>query len=112
MRFPLLLALALLTGCAREAWHAPQALPDTTYLPAGTDIGKLKAKTVIIQAGTGNVATPIDNTQAGKKADAAAIGAGSSAAATTPAGVPWWVYALLVALGVGGGLWLRSRLPI
>jgi hypothetical protein len=59
-------------------------------------------------AGTGHTA---GITQAGKKAAAVALGAGSAAAATKPAGGPWWLYGLAGLACVAGGLWLRGRLP-
>ncbi|WP_310391562.1 hypothetical protein [Hymenobacter sp.] len=108
---PLLLAGA--SGCARDQWRAPLAPPADSAaqllaLPAG---GKYKFNApvnIVVQQGTGNVATP---TATGKtKADAAAIGPGSSAASTKPAGTAWWVFGLVAAVGAAVWEWLRRQL--
>jgi hypothetical protein len=62
-----------------------------------TTVGKVKAPTAI-----GDSATATDNTKAGQRGGAAAIGKDASATATTQkSGWPWWLYVLLVG---GGGL--------
>ena len=86
---PLFVALAL-AACTRDEFAGVQGAGttagDTTRVPAGTTIGKLKARTVIIQQGRGNVATPTDNTQAGQKGGAAATAPNATASASTKQG--------------------------
>ena len=67
MRYLLLIGCGLLVmGCAQDAFVGVQGMgrADTTTMPAGTRIDKLKARTVIIQYGRGSVAAPVDNTKA------------------------------------------------
>jgi len=111
-----LLALALLTGCARSTWYAPLVLPpDSGIVPTPQPPllwggGKLKAGTLIIQTGTGNVATPTDNRQAGQKGGAAATAPAAQASATTKeGGQPWWVFALVGGLSIAGWEYVSHR---
>ncbi len=89
----------------REEWRVPMAVrTDSTALL----LPSMQAKkitftgpvTFTTQSGTGHVATSTatDNTKAGQRADAAAIGAGSTAS-SKKAGVPWWVFAGCIVLG-------------
>ena len=96
MRALFLFLLLLVGACNRSTWNGPLNLPADSAALAGVHAKKVVFKgpvTFTIQHGNGNVATPttIDNTQAGKKATAPAIGAGSTATATTHNGLPWWV---------------------
>ena len=110
MRAALLLAVLLLSSCAREAWRAPMA-PDTVALLPAVPPGKYKFTgpvTITLQHGTGNVATP---TATGKvKADAAATAPGAVATATTQkAGVPWWALVLVALAGAALLAWLQTK---
>jgi hypothetical protein len=112
MRKLLLVSCCLLVaGCTRDEFVGVEGVgqQDTTTVPAGTRIDKLKAKTVIIQYGQGSVAAPVDNTKAGQKHGTAATGTGSSAT-STQAGTPWWVFAGLVVIGIVLGFWGRGKL--
>lgn len=111
----LLTAAALqLTSCSFESWRAPMVLPpkgDTLQLagfPAGGKFKFTGPVNITQQMGNHNVASSeaTDNTKAGQRADAAAIGKGNSAT-STPAGTPWWVYGICVLVGAGLCLWLR-----
>jgi hypothetical protein len=86
---------------------------DTVKVPAGTNIWKLKAGTVIIQQGTGNVASPADNRKAGQKGGAAATAPSATASATTTkAPLPWWVFVMLSVLSIAGWEWLTAQLKV
>jgi hypothetical protein len=107
MRLLLLLFCLLSLACTRGEFAgvtgAGTTADDTVTVPAGTNIWKLKAGTVIIQQGTGNVATPTDNRKAGQKGGAAATAPKASASATTEkAALPWWVFALVGLLSIAG----------
>ena len=115
MRLLLLLCCLLMLACTRGEFAGVQGAgstaSDTTYLPAGTTIGKLKAQTVIIQQGTGNVASATDNTKAGQKGGAAATAPNATASATTEKdGLPWWVFALVGMLSIAVWEWATRRL--
>jgi hypothetical protein len=88
----LVAGLLWLTSCSGEAWRVPLVLPaqrpDTVVVPTGTSIGKLKAGTVILQAGTGNSAEVTDNRKAGQRGGAAATAPAAQATATTERGIP------------------------
>ncbi|WP_460502853.1 hypothetical protein [Hymenobacter agri] len=89
---------------------AGRAAGDTITLPAGTTIGKLKAGTVIIQQGRGNVANATDNRKAGQKGGAAATAPNATASATTKQGsLPWWVFAGVGVLSIVAWEWLIAR---
>lgn len=113
----LLLAQLLLAGCATTSRLPAAADPqlDSALTAAGIPPlragGKIKiGGNFYLQSGQGNVQA--DNTKAGQRAAAAAVGPG--AVATSPpaaAGPAWWVFGLVA---VGGALaweWLRPRLP-
>lgn len=113
-KLSILLLLVAFGSCTREAWRLPlaSARPDSAA-PAELGFGNGKYKftgpvTLTIQRGNHNVATP---TTTGKtKAEAAAIGPGSSAASTQPAGPAWWVWGLVALAGAAGWEWLRGQL--
>lgn len=114
-RYPVLLLL-LLSSCVREAWQSRGLSPRADSLAAGADLppaGSRKYKftgpvNLVVQQGNNNVATP---TAAGKtKADAAAIGPGSSAR-SEPAGPAWWVFALVAVAGALAWEGLRRHVP-
>ncbi|MDO7849837.1 hypothetical protein Q5H92_25985 [Hymenobacter sp. M29] len=114
MKRYLLFLLLALTSCARSTWHAPLVLPPDSGASPPTPLlwggGKIKATTVIFQAGTGNVATPTDNTKAGQKGGAAATAPQAQASATTkPGGLPWWVFALVAVLSTAAWEWSTAR---
>ena len=112
--FLTLLFLLLLASCTREAWQAVARSPAADSVLAADLPSARKYKftapvNIIIQRGNGNVATPTATTKV--KADAAAIGPGSSAAVSKPASAAWWWFVLaFVAGGVGWEL-TRRRLP-
>lgn len=112
---PLLLLYCLLAmGCTHGEFAgvegAGTTAADTSYVRAGAIIGKVKARTVIIQNGTGNVATPTDNTKAGQKDGEAATAPQAQASATTTlGGLPWWVFALVGMGSIVAWEWLASR---
>ena len=112
MRLLLLLYCLLMLACTRGEFAGVESVGDTTRVPAGTAIGKLKARTVIIQQGQGNVATPTDNTQAGQKGGSAATAPGAVASTTKPAGLPWWVFALVGVGSIAGWEWLTSQFKL
>ncbi|MBH8559005.1 hypothetical protein [Hymenobacter negativus] len=118
MRLLLLSCCLLALSCGRGEFAGVESVgttaDDTTRVPADTRIGKLKAKTVIIQQGTGNVATPTDNTKAGQKGGSAATGPGAVASTTTtkPAGLPWWVFALVGVLSIAAWEWLTAKFSL
>ncbi|MDO7853150.1 hypothetical protein [Hymenobacter convexus] len=106
--------LSSVMGCSRAVWRVPMVTTNDTLplMPA------LQAKKITItgpvnfitQAGTGNVATPTatDNTKAGQRATAPAIGAGSTATATEKR-TPWgWILGAGLAL-LALGFWLRGH---
>lgn len=95
--------LLLLAGCASEQPLFTRA--DSVFVAAGLPVPrKIKAGTVILQAGPNASATVANNQKAGQRGGAAATAPNATATATTKkAGVPWWVF-LLVA-GVGAGVW-------
>ncbi|GAB3680013.1 hypothetical protein GCM10027594_35890 [Hymenobacter agri] len=105
------LLLVLVAGCSRDTWHAPLALAnDSTAarlgLPPARKYKFTGPVTFTVQHGNSNVASP---TTTGKtKATAAAIGPGSSAAAT-PAATPWWVYGLVALSGAALLAWVQNR---
>lgn len=111
-----LLLAALLSSCAREAWHPPLAAsvatepPDTTWLPPGVQIAKLKAHTVIVQVGRGNQASQADNTKAGQRQGAAATAPAATATGATVVqrGLPWWLWGLF-GLGCCATGWRLAR---
>lgn len=106
---------ALLTlGCSRGQYVGlPSSKTDTLVVPAGTAIGKLKARTVILQTGTGNVASTTDNTKAGSRGGSAATAPNASASTTTKkAGVPWWVFLLVGVASIVGWEWLTHQFSL
>jgi hypothetical protein len=127
-RFLLSLVLGLvLTSCTDEAWHPPMVRPDTVRVPAGTTIAKLKAGTVILQAGTGNVATTVtkarapvatgmskaqDFTRAGQHGGGLATEPGATVDVTNRTGIPPWLIlvGLLVVVLIVFRRWLLPLL--
>lgn len=97
-----LLLLLALTACARGTWYAPLVLPpDSGSSPPAPLLwggGKIKATTVIFQAGTGNVATPADNAKA--------------VATPKPPGLPWWVFALVGVLSIAAWEWATAQFKV
>ena len=112
-----LMALLLLSSCAREVWRTPMALDTAAaVLPALPAGGKYKFTgpvTFTIATAPGAVATSTttDNRKAGQRGGAAATAPGSSASTTKQNAIPWWVYGLFVVGGLVLGFWLRSKLP-
>ena len=112
MRTALLMAVLLLSSCAREAWHAPMVVPtdSTAFLLPTAPAGKYKFKgpvNIVVQRGNNNVATPTATAKV--KADAAATAPAAAASSTKPAGVPWWVFVLVAAAGAALLAWLQSK---
>ena len=103
MRALFLFFVLALAACTRGVFAGAQGVGskanDTIAVPASTTIGNLKAGTVIIQQGRGNVAAPTDNRKAGQKGGAAATAPNATASATR-ASLPWWVFALVGLLSV------------
>ena len=108
MRYLLVFGMwCLVVGCARREW--PQfSAADTLRVGAGhaPPLHKIKARTVILQTGTGNVASTTDNTKAGQRGGAAATAPGASATASTT-GISWRLLAAVVVLALllGAGAW-------
>jgi hypothetical protein len=92
-----------------QATDTPAALAP---LAAG---GKYKFKgpvSIVVQTGTGNVATPTVKgmDQTGQHAQAMSTGSGSPVAATSKkGGVPWWVFVGVGGLSIAAWQWLKSR---
>jgi hypothetical protein len=115
-------AALLLASCATE--QATLTTPTQLFTQAtdssGTTAplaltGKFKGPvSIVVQAGTGNVATPTvkgaDKT--GQGAQAVSTGPGSPVTASQQKGsVPWWVFALVGAVSIAAWEWLRPKLP-
>lgn len=116
MRTTLLLAVLLLSGCSREAWHAPMVIRDSTTLalplPAGGKYKFTGPVTFTIATAPGAVATSTstDNRKAGQRGGAAATAPDAVATATTKkAGVPWWALVLVALAGAVGWSWLSGK---
>jgi len=115
----ILLALLLLvaSSCETERYvpAAVDAKVDSALRAAGISplqAGKIKiAGNVIINTGPGAVQVA-DNRQAGQKQGSAATGPASQAATTAKnAGTPWYVFAVILGVGIAAGVWLRGKLP-
>lgn len=126
MKLPTL-ALLLLAGCATEqatlttpAQLFTQATDSSTSALSPLSFGqggKYKFKgpvSIVVQTGTGNVATPTvtDSHKMGKHAQVVNTGDGSPLTSTTvKREVPWWVLLLIGGLSIAGWQWLRLSLP-
>lgn len=116
MKAPLLLAVLLLSSCARKAWHAPLVADTSTALLPALPAGKYKFTgpvTFTLATAPGAVATSTstDNRKAGQRGGAAATAPDAVATATTKkAGVPWWVFALAALAGAALLAWGQSKL--
>jgi hypothetical protein len=113
----LLLLLGLLSSCASTTEPLLYVSPaGITTQPAGAPapagglvIGKNKGS-ITVQLGQGN--TNSDNTKAGQRSDAAAIGPQASAAAQhQERSATWGLYAALLLSGALGWELLRRKLP-
>lgn len=113
MRLLLLLCCLCALACTRGQLVGIQSsAPDTVRALAWGPIGKLKARTVIVQVGTGNVASPADNTKAGQRQGSAATAPGAVATTTTrPGGLSWWFLLLAALVGAAGWACLGPKLP-
>lgn len=120
---PLLLtALLLLASCATE--QATLTTPTQLFTQA-TDTsgavvpltlsGKFKGPvSIVLQTGTGNVATPTvkGSDKTGQRAQAVSTGAGSPIQASQKkGGVPWWIFVGVGGLSLAAWQWVKARWP-
>ena len=113
MRALLFAASLLLSSCATE-YEVPDAVAgpiDSTFRAAGLPARKIKftAPVTIQLGGTNNTASATTVGKA-KAPVAAAPAAVATDASQKAGGTPWWVFALVLAVGLGCGTWLASRL--
>ena len=115
-------ALLLLASCATE--QATLTTPTQLFTQA-TDTsgdvvpltlsGKFKGPvSIVLQTGTGNVATPTVKAtdKTGQNAQAVSTWPDSPVTASQKkGGTPWWVFAGIAVLGAGVWQWFRDRLP-
>ena len=112
MRYLTAIACLLLSSCALERDVPPAAagpIDSLVRAKVGLSTGKIKFNgPVTFQlGGSGNTATALT-----KPKGPVAAAPGATATATSKAGVPWWVYAGLAALGLVGGFVLRGKWKI
>jgi len=124
MRRYLLAALTLLVSCATEQptlTTAPQLFAQATDtsraavvpLPAG---GRYKFKgpvSIVLQAGTGNVATPTvtGTDKTAQRAQAVSTGPNSPIQASQKKGsAPWWALVLVGVVSIAAWQWLKPKL--
>jgi hypothetical protein len=123
MRTRYLAALLALASCATEqaTLTTPQQLfTQATDTPAAlvplAAGGKFKFKgpvSIVVQAGTGNVATPTvtGTDKTGQHAQAVSTGANSPVTASSKkGGVPWWVFVGIGGLSIAAWQWLKPNL--
>jgi hypothetical protein len=108
-----------LAGCATE--QATLTTPAQLFTQATDSSGAVVPLTlrckfkgpvsVVVQMGTGNVATPTVKTtdKTGQHSQAVSTGAESpSTASSKKGGVPWWTLLLAGGLSLAGWQWLKS----
>jgi len=104
---------ALTTGPQLFAQATETAQPAVVQLPAG---GKYKFKgpvSIVLQAGTGNVATPTvtGTDKTAQRAQAVSTGDNSPVKASQEkGGVPWWVFGIVAVVAVAAWEYLRRQL--